>query len=242
MYGEGWTFKNGRGGLSGGGGANGEWIWGDIADPGDKDYTYDCEGEILSYLGMLYNEETDGDEYAYEILMQRKTTPSIGRFSTYSDPAILDYDEDETGSLETEEYTHLPVPENSWDSGEIVYKSAYTAITPSYTYDTLEIFFDNATYYSRYWCDGGQVYPHDIVLATRGQDYLDDLSGDYEGTIRIWSYWYQRTRIEESDFPGIIIPGSGGYFPGFTGHVGEVRGYFNLPLLNGPRIRRFPKV
>ena len=96
MYGEGWVFEGGKGALSGGGGANGEWIWGDPQTPEEADSTYDCEGELLPYLGMVIEEEIiDGDFY-FEVLMQRKTIPSEGRFSTYSSPAILDYDEDDT--------------------------------------------------------------------------------------------------------------------------------------------------
>jgi len=200
MYGDGWIFEGGKGALSGGGGANGEWIWEEIDAP-DDEYTNDCVG-TLYYLGMLIEEDEGEDYFAFEVLMERKTTPSIGRFSTYSDPAILDYDEDETGSLETEEYDNLPVPAAAYESGEITFVSAYTY--PGYY--TIEMEFDGATYYSPYICGGQQAYPHDIVLATRGQDYLDGLSGDYEGTIKLWGYGYQRTVLTETEWPGIIIP------------------------------------
>lgn len=203
MYGEGWIFENGKGGLSGGGGSNGEWIWEEIATP-DEEYTHTCI-DPLYYLGMLIEEDEGEDYFAFEILMERKTTPSIGRFSTFSSPAILDYDEDETGDLETEEFTHLPVPATAYDSGEITTISAYTYAT----YRSIELEFDGSTYYSPYECAGVQQYAHDIVLATRGQTYLDNLSGDYEGSIRIWEYAYQRVVLEETFFPGIIVPGMG---------------------------------
>lgn len=203
MYGDGWIFQGGKGALSGGGGANGEWIWEEI-DPPDDEYTHECADPLL-YLGMLWDEESDVDWYAFEILMERKTVPSLGRFSTYGDPAILDYDEDSTGNLETEEYTHLPVPATAYESGEITTVSAYT-YTAGYS---LELEFDGATYYSPYECSGVQQYAHDIVLATRGQTYLDGLSGDYEGSIRLWQYAYQRVVTEETAFPGVFIPGLG---------------------------------
>jgi len=209
MYGDGWIFEGGRGGLSGGGGANGEWIWEEIDEPPDEEYTNDCVG-TLYYLGMLIEEDEGEDYFAFEVLMERKNTPSIGRFSTYSVPAILDYDEDETGSLETEEYDNLPVPETAYESGEITFVSAYTY--PGYY--TIEMEFDGATYYSPYICSGQQAYPHDIVLATRGQDYLDSLSGDYEGTIKLWGYGYQRTVLTETEWPGVIIPELGGVSSG----------------------------
>ncbi|GAH10558.1 unnamed protein product, partial [marine sediment metagenome] len=146
------------------------------------------------------------DEYRFEVLMKRTNVPSIGRFSTYGDPAILDYDEDDTEETETEELEYLPVPTNAWNSGEITFVSAYT----SANLYSQEIAFDGSVYYSPYICDSQQQYPQDIVLATRGQDYLDGLSGDYEGSIRSWLYYYQRVIISETDFPGGFIPGFGG--------------------------------
>lgn len=235
MYGEGWVFEGGKGGISGGGGANGEWIWGDIDAP-TGDYHLICTDEPMSYLGMVIEEETVGDEYRYEILMKRQCEPSIGRFSTYGSPAILDYDEDSTGEIEIEEYPHLPIPEDCWSSGEIIYTSAYTSLPSSY--HTAEVTFDGSTYYYKWMCDGQQVYAHDAVLEARGQNYLDGLSGDYPGSIRIWGYYYQRQIIEESDFPGVFVPGAlpggGGMIPG----VGEILDFFNQPIFGGPRIKR----
>lgn len=228
MYGEGWIFEGGKGGLSGGGGSSDEWIWEEVAAP-DEEYTLDCD-EPLYYLGMMIDDDVGEDYYAFEIFMERKCVPSIGRFSTFSTPAQLDYDEDSTGDLETEEYTHLPVPATAFSSGEITTVSAYTYST----YRSKEVTFDGATYYYPEFCNSNYVYPHDAVLALRGQTYLDNLSGDYPGTIRIWSYAYQRVVLEETAWPGVVVPGIGG---GATGIEGK--GLETLPL---PGLLNFPTI
>jgi len=232
MYGEGWVFKGGKGGLSGGGGSNGEWIWGNIPVP-EEEYTHECE-DPLPYLGMLWEEETVDDEYRFEILMKRQCEPHEAIFSTYSSPAVLDYDEGDALDIEVEELEYLPIPEDAWESGEILFTSAYTSL-PLYSY---EFTFDGATYYSPYECDDIQQYHHDIVLATRGQDYLNDMVGDYEGESRLWGYYYQRTRIGETDWPGIILPPPVFGGPGGGGGVGAGLSAFFSPTLLTPGTRR----
>jgi hypothetical protein len=101
---------------------------------------------------------------------------------------------------EYEEYTHLPIPENQFDSGDLTWFSDYTSTT---AYRIFTDTFDGATYYTPVAC-----YPgiDTVVRTTRGSDYIDSLPlGNIAGIQRSWQFYYQASIVEHNDLPGMIV-------------------------------------
>ncbi len=205
MYGDGWFFENGKGSLSGGGGANGEWEWGDIDEP-VRDYTYECASD-MPYLGLIYDSSIVSDEHTFKVLMKKTTEPDIGNFKTSGSPATLDFNRTGGGASEEVIHDYLPIPDSSFASSEQQSYSAYTSTTQ---WRMVEFYFDSAYYYVPYPCF---LSYDDTVRETRGATYIESLTlgQNYAGWSKLWQFYYQSNLVEETEFPGGITIDD--YFP-----------------------------
>jgi hypothetical protein len=220
MYGEGWTFKGGKGGISSGGGSTGKWIAGDIEEPVET-YITDCV-EPLPYLGMIYDFVNDEGEITYKVLMKvRKHLYDLSYVRQF-DPAELVTADIVDQGYEYEEYTHLPIPDEAFESSEITFVSGYSFAVP---YKLITDEFDGAKYWTEYSCYTSE---DDIVREHRGQPYLESLEKGYEneGEQQFWEFYKQSVTLEETAFPGpIIVPRGDGPLPGILPGTGPGFGH-----------------